>query len=82
MATASFMTLSPKTIAYKSTSTLRSWKIARTVTKKKIIKNKTMVQYREQQFDRRFIWFQFITTDILKLLVKRKKIMLVNYYTL
>ena len=41
-----------------------------------------MVQYREQQFDRRFIWFQFITTDILKLLVKRKKIMLVNYYTL
>ena len=34
MATASFMTLSPNTIAYKSTSTLRSWKMARMVTKR------------------------------------------------
>jgi len=32
IATASFITLSPNTSAYKSTSTCRSWKIASTVT--------------------------------------------------
>lgn len=32
MATASLRTLSPNTIAYKSTSTFKSWKIANTVT--------------------------------------------------
>ena len=34
MATASFITLSPNTSAYKSTSTCISWKIANTVTVK------------------------------------------------
>ena len=34
MATASFITLSPNTSAYKSTSTCKSWKIANTVTAK------------------------------------------------
>ena len=36
IATASFMTLSPNTKAYRSTSTCRSWKMASTVTEKKI----------------------------------------------
>lgn len=40
IATASFMTLSPNTRAYRSTSTWRSWKIASTVT---INKNGKMV---------------------------------------
>ena len=35
IATASFMTLSPNTKAYRSTSTCRSWKMASTVTEKK-----------------------------------------------
>jgi len=34
IATASFITLSPNTRAYRSTSTCRSWKIASTVTVK------------------------------------------------
>lgn len=45
IATASFMTLSPNTRAYRSTSTWRSWKIASTVTIKQKRKNGHMTQY-------------------------------------
>ena len=44
IATASFMTLSPNTRAYRSTSTWRSWKIASTVTRKQKRKNGLMTQ--------------------------------------